>query len=263
MNGSHPSRTAAFFDLDGTLIEGPSLERRFTAWLRKRRAIPAANYFRWLGRAVQLAPQGFGVMRHANKMYLRGIDIEALQRIAPGAPHHSGSPAAEMSVPRFFRGGVDRMAWHAAQGHAIFLVTGTLEPLAREIGLALTIRLGVRGLETSVRVCATRLQQREGQWTGQILGPPIFGEAKACAVQRLSAKNGFVLERCYAYGNSMSDRWMLEAVGRAAAVNPSRRMEILARGREWPVLSWASEQDFPRRSPGPERREIWNAREAG
>src|SRR4029077_10693445 len=41
-------RVAAFFDLDGTLILRPSLERRFFAELRQRRAIPMRNYFLWL-----------------------------------------------------------------------------------------------------------------------------------------------------------------------------------------------------------------------
>src|SRR4030081_68313 len=63
-------RIAAFFDLDGTLIGRPSLERRFFAQLRYRRAIPLGNYFLWLVRAAWLAPRGMQMMRHANKMYL-------------------------------------------------------------------------------------------------------------------------------------------------------------------------------------------------
>src|ERR1700732_3230211 len=116
---------AAFFDLDGTLIAPPSLERRFFASLRRHGALPIGNYFLWLIEALRLAPLGIQSVRQANKMYLRGIlagDDESRK---------SGQP--EMAVPRFFPDGVDQVAWHARQGHAIVLVSGTLAPLAQEM----------------------------------------------------------------------------------------------------------------------------------
>jgi HAD superfamily hydrolase (TIGR01490 family) len=227
-------RVAAFFDLDGTLIGRPALERRFFAELRYRRAIPVWNYLFWLARTAWLAPRGMEMMRHANKMYLRGIPEDR------GRSCDRGQPG--MAVPRFFRDAVERIAWHAEQGHAIFLVSGTLAPLAQEMALALVVRLAVRGITALVAVCATRLEQREGRWTGRILGDAMFGEAKARAVAQLARCKGFDLAKCYAYGDSWSDRWMLEAVGHAATVNPSWRIERLARRRGWSVLSWREER---------------------
>ena len=239
-------RVAAFFDLDGTLIAEPSVERRFFANLWHRRAIRRRNYFLWLGRAVWLAPRGIEMVRHANKMYLRGVcasgsdcDVDRGQLARRGA---GGSGPSEMAVPRFFPGGVDQVAWHARQGHAIVLVSGTLAPLAREMALALTVRLAVRGIAASVAVCATRLEENDGRWTGRIVGEAMFGEAKGRAVRRLAAEEGFALERCYAYGDSAGDRWMLEAVGRPCVVNPSEGMEELARRRDWAVLAWTAQR---------------------
>src|SRR5260370_42128226 len=65
-------RIAAFFDLDGTLMALPSHERRFFRILRYRQAIPAKNYFSWLGKAMQLLPRGINAGVQENKMYLRG-----------------------------------------------------------------------------------------------------------------------------------------------------------------------------------------------
>jgi phosphoserine phosphatase len=107
------------------------------------------------------------------------------------------------------------------------------------MALALVVRLAVRGIAASVAVCATRLEENDGQWTGRIVGDAMFGEAKERAVRRLAGEKGFELAQCYAYGDCISDRWMLEAVGRPAAVNPSRRLETLARRKRWPVLTWA------------------------
>jgi len=236
-------RVAAFFDLDGTLIGGPSLERRFVGELRYRRAIPLRNYFLWLARTALLAPRGMQMMRHANKMYLRGVHAgEDGSGCNRGRTAHHGSEEAKMAVPRFFREAVEWTAWHAEQGHALVLVSGTLAPLAQEMALALVVRLAVRGIAASVGVCATKLEQSDGRWTGRILGDAMFGEAKARAVAQLARCKGFDLAKCYAYGDSWSDRWMLEAVGHAAAVNPSWRMERLARRRGWSVLSWREER---------------------
>jgi HAD superfamily hydrolase (TIGR01490 family) len=232
-------RIAAFFDLDGTLIAEPSLEWRFFWNLRQRRAIPMRNYFSWLTRAVWLAPRGTEMVRHANKMYLRGLCANG------GSPDY-GQP--EMAVPRFFLEGVNQVAWHARQGHAIVLVSGTLAPLAQEMALALTVRLAVRGIAASVGVCATRLEENDGRWTGRIVGDAMFGEAKGRAVRRLEKEEGFDLARCYAYGDSANDRALLEAVGRPCVVNPAGEMERLARKREWAVLAWTGRGKLPPQS---------------
>jgi len=247
MNATAQSRghVAAVFDVDGTLLAPPSLERQFLAALRYRQAIPARNYFLWLAWAVRMAPRGLARMRHANKMYLRGVSIHDFKENGqrPGQPPRQGSGQAELAVPRFYRGAIDQIAWHALQGHAIVLVSGTLAPLAVEVGLALTMRLAVRGVAVTVEVCATRMEESDGRWTGRTVGEAMFGEAKGRAVRRLARERGFSLERCYAYGDRLSDRWMLEGVGRAAVVNPSWRLARFARKKKWPVLTWVEEKN--------------------
>ena len=259
--GGGKNRVAAFFDLDGTIFPLPSLERRFAGRLRDEGAIPLRNYFLWLGRAVRLGGHGLVRMSGINKMYLRdlavswGADVfadaatdvsaatEAAASMLTGTKNLPGSGLTGVSVlPRFFPGALDRLARHAAQGHTIVLVTGTLEPLAKHAALALTLRLLIRDITASVGVCATRLEEIDGRWSGRITGEAMLGDAKARAVQRIAASSGFDLARCYAYGNATDDRWMLAAVGRPAAVNPSRELERIARLRSWPILRWKEKE---------------------
>jgi phosphoserine phosphatase len=82
------------------------------------------------------------------------------------------------------------------------------------------------------------LEEGDGRWTGRIIGDAMIGEAKARAIRRLAAEEGFDLARCYAYGNATSDRWMLGAVGRPVAVNPSPDLRRIAHLHDWPVLLW-------------------------
>jgi HAD superfamily phosphoserine phosphatase-like hydrolase len=242
-------RVAAFFDLDGTLVARPSLERRFLGVLKYRHAIPPKNYFLWLAHAIRLAPRGIAAIAHANKMYLCGLRVDS----APGSADTlvvgaSGSHATRGNLlggtplrpppPLFLPQALERAAWHARRRHVIVLVTGTLAPLAHEVALSLALRLAARRTPASIGVCATRLEEANGRWTGQIIGDAMFGEAKGRAIRRVAAQQGFDLSRCYAYGDSAGDRWMLGAVGRPAAVNPSPDLDRIAHLQDWPVLSW-------------------------
>jgi HAD superfamily hydrolase (TIGR01490 family) len=238
---------AAFFDIDGTLLAPPSLERQFFTTLRRQGAIPLRNYFLWLAWAARLSLRGFAAMRHANKMYLRGIRASECagkkqQTAQPEFIAHKPRDGTAVAVPRVFPAAIDQVLWHARRGHAIVLVSGTLGPLAMEVGLALTMLLAVRGVAATVAVCATQLEENGGRWTGRIVGQAMFGEAKARAVRRMIRENQLDVRQCYAYGDSLADRAMLDAVGRASVVNPSWRLARIARKKRWPLLAWAEEK---------------------
>jgi len=247
---------AAFFDLDGTLVALPSLERRFFLALRYRRAIPVGSYFLWPLEALRLMPRGITAMLQANKMYLRGVqilngcgerdgDVSSWHKDGHQAEGQASAPPRRnprWPVPTFFAQAVERVAWHARQGHEIVLVSGTLDPLARGAARALESGLAARGIAATIRVFATRLEESDGMWTGRILGKAMFGEAKARAAIRFTKDMRLELERCYAYGDSLNDRWLMESVGWPIAVNPSNDLRSIARKQGWPVVYWNQEK---------------------
>jgi HAD superfamily hydrolase (TIGR01490 family) len=227
------SRVAAFFDIDGTLLPLPSLERRFVAELRDEGVIPIGNYLRWLARAIRLAPRGTLHSLHGNKMYLRNVPVRALS----------------FRQLAFFPDAIRRMAWHASQGHAVILVSGTLDFLARQTALALTLRLAMRGITAKIGVCATHAERIDGRYTGKIIGAANFAEEKMIAMRRIAQESGFDLARCYAYSDTAHDRWMLGAVGRPAAVNPSPELRRIAMLRHWPVFDWSLGESAETKKP--------------
>jgi HAD superfamily hydrolase (TIGR01490 family) len=261
-------RVAAFFDLDGTLVALPSLELRFFRALRYQRAMGAKNYFFWLKEALRLMPRGINAIFQANKMYLRGVNIFDECDEEEGnfsSSHKSGHQAKgqtstpprripRLPVPSFFVQAIERVAWHVKQGHAIVLVSGTLEPLAWGAAGILEAELAARGIAVAIRVCATRLEEMDGQWTGRVVGDAMFGEAKACAAKRMAEEMRLDLTRCYAYGDSLHDRWLLEAVGKPAAVNPSNDLAEIARMRGWALLRWNKETELTQRTQRKERK---------
>ncbi|PYU09359.1 MAG: hypothetical protein DMG37_23550 [Acidobacteria bacterium] len=251
------ARVAAFFDLDGTLLSLPSLEQRFFRLLRYRREIPLTNYFLWLRETLKLLPRGIGCVMHANKMYLRGVhsfDQRGVENRTDSYEYenrHSWRRKASQSegqvslppncnprrsVPHFFEEGVERVVWHAMQGHAIVIVSGTLEPLANAAARTLEAELAARGIAAGIRVFATKLEENHGRWTGRILGEAMFGKAKARAIFALDEEMSLDLSRSWAYGDSAQDRWMLAAVGNPVAANPTPKLARIARKQGWPVL---------------------------
>jgi HAD superfamily hydrolase (TIGR01490 family) len=237
--GAAPGRVAAFFDIDGTLVPSPSLERRFLTFLLWRRELSLANALRWIGQAMRLAPRGASAMRHANKMYLRGLRVSLDE-----------DGGLRFVLPGFFRQALECVARHAAAGHEIVLVSGTLAPLAEMLRRKLEATLDACGYPARIRVCATQLEKLHGAWTGRVLGEPVMGQAKGQAALRLAGEFGYDLAHCYAYADSASDRSMLAAVGNPAAVNPTRRLARIARANGWPILRWSSSRSAEAKQHG-------------
>jgi HAD superfamily hydrolase (TIGR01490 family) len=227
---SEKGRIAAFFDLDGTVIVPPSLEFRFAAYLMQRGELRPEAAFTWLGvflRAGMKAQLGRGgeparlKAIDENKTYLRGVREETAREWAQ----------EKLTAIEWYPGALERVEWHREQGHPIFLVSGTLAPLAR----AVAVRLG-RGVE--IGIAATELENLAGQWTGRVAGAAMCGPEKARAIRELAARHDLDLARSYAYGDSVADRWMLGCVGNATVVNPGARLMWIARRRGWRIARW-------------------------
>lgn len=220
----------AFFDIDGTLVPLPSLEKRFFSSLLLRGKIPPGNFLRWAARMVAPARAHLGTAPGSNKMYLRGIPASVLSEPAL---------RPDRWLPEFFPAALQRVRWHALRGEEIVLLTGTLAPLADAVKAALERELLWRGAPRRVAVIATRLLARNHCWTGSTAGPAVFGEVKAAAASSLAARRGIPLAGCFAYGDHPLDLGLLAAVGNPFAVNASPGLRRIALARGWPTLSWS------------------------
>jgi len=220
----------AFFDIDGTLLAKPSLERKFFLQLQRRGQIPAANCFRWIKETLRPDLRGLRATLNSNKRYLRGLP--------PTIFCESQFRKGSQELPEFFPAAIQRVWWHALRGDSIVLASGTLAPLAEIVKFALQRELLWRGVGTKIVVLATQLEIRDGRLTGRVAGEAMFGEAKARAVREFSQTANIPLEHCSAYGDSSLDRWMLAAVGRPYAVNPTAPMRRIAQSHGWQILAW-------------------------
>lgn len=83
---------------------------------------------------------------------------------------------------------------------------------------------------------ATHLEISNHLFSGEVLGPIHYGQAKASIIKDYVDKHGLDLTQCHAYGDHWEDRYMLDLVGHPVAVNPGRRLAELARQQQWTTL---------------------------
>jgi HAD superfamily hydrolase (TIGR01490 family) len=222
----------AFFDLDGTVLPAPSLEWRFIGYLLEHDEISGGQVERWLARFAGSAWRDLHGATLGNKRYLFGISEGLVDEWEQslGLEFYCGDSLG------FFEQALQRIVWHRAQGHRVFVVSGTLAPLARVVARRVS-----RLVSAEIEVCATELEIVAAAariWNGCIAGEHMSGGAKLRAVTGIAARYGIDLARSYAYGDSVADLQMFEAVGNAVAVNPTRRLARVARERRWQLCVW-------------------------
>jgi HAD superfamily hydrolase (TIGR01490 family) len=225
----------AFFDLDSTILPAPSLEWRFVGYLLERNQLKSANAGAWVAQFARSILRDPHDAVDANKRYLAGLRESLAHDWALAA-----ASAAQLSdEAAFFPEALERIAWHQRCGHRVCVVSGTLAVLARELVKALPgpADLIATELETATGYVAER-GDCEAVWTGEISGAHMTGLAKARAVWRYAEDHGVDLKRSYAYGDRNADLPMLDAVGHAVAVNPSKRLARIARENGWETLRW-------------------------
>lgn len=217
--------TAAFFDLDRTLIAGSSAfvfarAARDAGYIRIQDFLPdvvRALKFQFLGSSDESS---------------HGVRDRILSRVG-GMNQSDLVGLNELVLPELL--GLIRpearalLDQHHAAGRETWIVSASpielVEPLA--IALGMTGGIGTKG------------EVDNGVYTGRLDGPFCYGEGKAEAITTLATQRNIDLNNSWSYSDSMSDLPMMEIVGNAVAVNPDAELAALSRSRGWPVVVFA------------------------
>ncbi len=214
---------ASYFDVDGTLVSTNLVHP--TVFYLMNQATPVAT-LRKLGRAFLRAPSlalaELVDRRMFNEMLFASYEGMSEDRLVLLADE-----AFEKVIrPSLYRSGLDLIAKSRDAGHEIVLVSGALEPILRLVGEHI-------GGATTI---GNRLEIKDGICTGKLLKPVIAGPEKARVVREHARANGHDLDECFAFSDSYSDIPMLSVVGHPAAVNPDKRLALLAKAYDWPTF---------------------------
>ena len=232
-----PVRTAAFFDLDKTVIAKSSTlafsKPFFDQGLINRRAVLKSTYAQFFFLMSGADHDQMDRMRNYVTNMCAGWDVEQVKSIV-------GETLHDIVDPLVFAEAANLIADHKLCGRDVVVVSASGEEVVGPIAKALG----------ATHAMATRMVVEDGKYTGEV-AYYCFGEGKAEAIHELAATEGYALEHCYAYSDSVTDLPMLEAVGHPTVVNPDRglRKEAVARG--WPVLTFSRPVSLRDRLPTP------------
>jgi len=212
-------RSAAIFDLDGTLVRGTSAERLLVPWLARRGVVGWPQLASALGRLARLPVRGATVALRRNKRWLTGVRVERVLE-------HIDQFLDEVLMPRICPVVASQLIQEKSRGARIWLLTGAPD----FVGRAVASRLNMDG------AVATGLAIRDGCFTGEISGRHVFAAAKRDALHDLAREEAVDLAASSGYADHGSDVHFLECFGRPVAVRPDRRLARTARLRGWDVL---------------------------
>jgi len=217
------TRAAAFFDLDKTLMAGSS-GMQFARVATRQGIVGRRQLASWAVEHMRYRLRGTTdertseVLKVAREL-ITGVPEMRIARMEPEV-------MAEI-LPRIFPQMLDEVHSHQDAGRPTFIVSaagnGIVESLARVLGME-------GGIGTRYEV------DGEGNFTGRLDGPFVYGPGKVEAMQRFADRHGIDLGASYAYSDSLSDLPMLRAVGNPVAVNPDPPLAEIAKAEGWQTM---------------------------
>jgi HAD superfamily hydrolase (TIGR01490 family) len=220
-----PVRTAAFFDLDKTVIAKSSTlafsRPFFDQGLINRQTVLKSAYAQFLFLMSGADHEQMDRMRSYITNMCTGWNVEQVKSIV-------GETLHEIVDPLVFAEAANLIADHKLCGRDVVVVSASGEEIVAPIARALG----------ATHAMATRMVVEDGKYTGEVAFY-CYGEGKVEAIQELAAREGYALEHCYAYSDSITDLPMLEAVGHPTVVNPDRALRKESAARGWPVLTFS------------------------
>ncbi len=214
-------RIGAFFDLDGTLVDGFTATAHAGDRIRRRQAR--------IGEVL-------GVIEASMRYRFGRMHFERLLVRAAGYLHGESLAELDDVGERLFGERVRSRVYpamrqivlaHQRRGHTVVLSSSALTIHAEPVA---------RFLEIDHVLCNHFDVDDAGRLTGRITKPVIWGRQKAAAVQEFCATSAIDLTRSYFYADGDEDAALMALVGHPRPVNPRRGLAATAAEQGWPVL---------------------------
>jgi HAD superfamily hydrolase (TIGR01490 family) len=219
-------KTAAIFDIDGTLLKGNS-EEYLIEYLLHKKKINFFNVIRiltwFLLHKYNLTNNGIKIRTFAATL-LKGWDIKEASKFAEEC-------FIEKITPNIFKESKGLIEKHRKMGHVIILNTACFDFVANQY---------LKYFSADVLIC-TKLSRSNNKYNGQIDGLINYGENKAIILSEMTTKLGIDFPRSFAYSNNKSDISLLNMVGNKVTVNPEKELTKIAIDRNWPILKFNME----------------------
>ncbi|WLS79022.1 HAD-IB family hydrolase [Erwinia pyri] len=213
--------SAAFFDVDETIINIKSMFDFFAFWCRERKDPDKLDVY----------------MMHFRSEVKNGTPREKINRDYyrqfSGVRYRELEEAGErwfsdkLKSGVFIESAVSALKKHQAGSRRVVFISGSMLPVLSPVAKY----LGVKDI-----LCAPLKLTAAGMLTGEIDTPQTIGFGKREALMTFCNEKGIAPADCYAYGDDLSDIPMLEATGHPICVGRSTNLASYATTHRWPII---------------------------
>ncbi len=215
-------RSAAFFDLDRTLMAGSSgvffAKAAFETGMISRARLVRDLYENLRFRLVGSTDDRADAVRIRVGEMIAGVPVRELQRLAPRV--------LAGVLPRLYPDMLARAYAHQDAGRLVFIVTAASQEMADLLAHVLAFDGGL----------GSRSEVVDGVYTGRAAGPFNYRDGKRISLHELAQRQSIDLADSYAYSDSESDLPMLRAVGHPVVVNPDAELTQIAVQEGWEIV---------------------------
>ncbi len=212
----------AFFDLDGTILRKNSgkilVLRAHKAGMMPARKLLSGIYLSLLHKLDLMSP-----LRIIELMaeWVSGLPEKVLKEFAGHVFTNSIQSFIRTEIPSELR-------FHKTRNAELVILSSAIEeicyPVARYLGMDAVI--------------SSRLEIRDGLYTGNPKGNFCVGEEKFRRLTEYCSMKGYLPGEAFFYGDSISDLQALSGVGHPVCINPDRKLKKVAKAKEWDVRQW-------------------------
>ncbi len=223
MDGPSGPDVAAFFDFDGTVIDGYSIAAFYEQRLRKFEVSPMEVIQLLVARSQgELDENKFTTLAEQAAKVWAGRSEDELDELGQRL-------LVQKLGASLYPEAWDIVQAHRRKGHTVVMASAAsrfqVAPMANELGVE--------------HILCSQFESEDGMLTGRLAAPPLWGSRKADAVHKFAAERGIDLATSHGYGNGNEDVGFLETVGLPHPVNPQPRLAAVAAERGWPVVTFA------------------------
>lgn len=221
MENPNNMKEIVLFDVDDTIIKGQS-QKLFLDFLFKNNYVSIAYFLRlslwFIFYKIGLIKNPKSAMQYAFSFTKNRTELDIagiVEKFFNSTLVYKIYPEAKKIIKE-----------HRDKGRSVLLVSNAVDVLIRKIASYLE----------ADDFISTKLEIIDGVYTGNINGNIMYGEIKKQSVEHYIKSKGFTLDNSWAYGDHMSDIFLLSIVKNPYVINPSKELKGYATNKNWPII---------------------------
>ena len=210
----------AFYDLDHTILAGNSAT--YLVQEAHKRGVMTERQYRhavWLSIRYKLRIGEPTRMINRMLSWLKGLQEASIMKLSQEIFDHNIKETIRPEILKTIKE-------HRAKKAKVVLLSSATTPICQPVS---------NFLELDEMIC-TRLESVNGILTGNTSGKLVYGPEKKFRMLDFCREKMSDPQKAWYYGDSHTDRFVMEAVGFPVAVAPDKQLLKIAKRKNWHIL---------------------------